>query len=114
MKKTLTALFVLFFGLSVSADTVYEFNRGADYVFFSENAVKSVKSNAPEIISAQWVMTYMGDGSQLIFSAKNIGDAKVQITTDKGVDEYSISILKSGAKVNPTFLELDFPMGIEP
>ena len=114
MKEFLTALFILFFGLSASADTVYEFNRGADYLFFSENAVKSVKSNNPDIISAQRVMTYMGDGSQLIFSAKNIGDAKVQIETDKGINEYSISIMNSGAKTNSTFLELDFPMGIKP
>lgn len=114
MKKIVTALFIMFFGLSSSAETVYEFNMGADYIFFSENSVKSVMSNNPEIISAQRVMTYMGDDSQLMFSAKKIGDAKVQITTDKGVSEYPISIIKTGAKANSLFMELDFPMGVEP
>lgn len=113
MKKIVTALFIMFFGLSSSADTVYEFNQDADYIFISENPVKSVMSNNPEIISAQRVMTYMGDGSQLLFSAKKIGNAKVKITTDKGIKEYSISIMKSGAKDNPLFMELDFPMGVE-
>ena len=45
MKKIVTALFIMFFGLSSSAETVYEFNMGADYIFFSENSVKSVMSN---------------------------------------------------------------------
>ncbi len=114
MKKFLTALFIMFLGLSTSAAEVFEFNQGTDYIFISENPVKSVMSNNPDIISAQRVMTYLGDDSQLLFTAKKIGDAKVQITTDKGVNEYVISIVKSGAKVNPTFMELDFPMGVQP
>lgn len=114
MKKFLTALFIMFLGLSTSAAEVFEFNQRTDYIFISENPVKSVMSNNPDIISAQRVMTYLGDGSQLLFTAKKIGDAKVQITTDKGVNEYVISIVKSGAKVNPTFMELDFPMGVQP
>jgi len=113
MKKCLTALFIMFFGISTSASEVYEFNQGADYIFISENPVKSVMSNNPDIISAQRIMTYLGDGSQLLFTAKSIGDAKVQITTDKGINEYPISIMKSGAKVNNIFMELDFPSGVE-
>lgn len=113
MKRYLITLFIMLLGLVATADEVYEFNHGADYLFFSENPVKSVKSNNPEIISAQRVMTYSGDGSQLLFSAKKLGTAKVQITTNKGVDEYSINILTKGAKTNSTFLELDFPSEFE-
>lgn len=113
MKNIIAALFIIFLGLSSSADTVYELNQGGDYIFISENPVKSVKSDNPEIISAQRVMTYMGDNSQLLFSAKKHGSAKVQITTDKGVDEYSVLIMQSGAKVNSVFMELDFPTGVK-
>ncbi len=113
MKRYLITLFIMLLGLVATAEEVYEFNQGGDYIFISEKSVKAVKCNNPEMISAQRVMTYMGNESQLIFSPKQLGKAKIQITTDKDVEEYSINILKSGAKTNSVFLELDFPTGLE-
>lgn len=113
MKRYLITLFIMLLGLVATAEEVFELNQGADYVYISEKSVKAVKSNNPDIISAQRVMTFSGDDSQLIFSAKKIGNAKIQITTSDSVDEYSIFIMKSGAKSNSTFMELDFPMGDE-
>lgn len=47
-----------------------ELKQGSDYLYFSDSKIKSIKSNNPEIISAQRISTISDDEQQILFSAK--------------------------------------------
>lgn len=86
-----------------------ELKQGSDYLYFSDSKIKSIKSNNPEIISAQRISTISDDEQQILFSAKKTGKADIQIQTEKGLVSYTIEIKSQGVKSGDTFIELDIP-----
>lgn len=113
MKRILPVLFSLLIGIPAFSEQMYEMKSGAQYMFFSNDSIKSVKSNNPSLISAQRVQTYLGTDNQIVFQTKDIGKADIQIETNKDTKVYSIIIKADNPIVNDTFVELDIPEGIQ-
>lgn len=109
MKKLLFVIALLFYSLSANAGEIYEMQYGCDYLFFLNEKVYSIKSNAPKVITAQRISTYKSDDTQILFSPQDIGDAEIQLNTSKGVKNYSVSIKNYPVKENDTFIKLDVP-----
>lgn len=111
MIKKILLLLTINFSIytSVFADEVYEMKEGCEYLFFSDKKIESIKSNNPNIISAQKVATFQSDSNQIIFSAKKAGLADIQIKTAEDVITYPIEIKKNNVKNNKIFMEIDFP-----
>lgn len=86
-----------------------ELLSGSEYLYFANARIQSIKSNNPEIISAQRVASIDADTQQILFTAKKEGLAKVQIDTDKGLLSYTIEIKKDAAQANNNFIKLDVP-----
>ena len=113
MKKLFLTFVIFFSGLSVFSAENIEMQKGTEYLYFSDCRIQSIKSNNPNIIAAQRIMTYNGEGNQVLFFAKKSGLANVRIVTDNATHDYSVTIKSNNVKKNDVFLELDIPGIVE-
>lgn len=110
MKKALlTIIATLFFIAPSFAVENIEMLVNSEYLYFANARIQSIKSNNPEIISAQRVASINPDEQQILFTTKKTGIAKVQIDTDKGLLNYFIEIKTDKVQTNDKFIKLDEP-----
>ncbi len=112
MKKFVFLLSLAAFLLISTAGFAFqniEFQCGLNYLYFSDSKIKSIKSNNPDIISAQRISTISDNEQQVIFTAKKTGKADVKILTEKGEEYYSVEIKNEKVKQVGSFLQLDAP-----
>ncbi|MBQ2644655.1 hypothetical protein IJG14_03675 [bacterium] len=109
MKKMLLFIISIIFINPIFAQSNIELINGCEYVYFSKSKVIGIKSNNPNIISAQKVSTYTGDSNQIIFYTKKTGSGDIQIITENGIEQYHIEIKNSSKQINKDFIKIDVP-----
>lgn len=108
MKKFLLALFLI--TSPCFAVENIKLKPDTDYLYFSENIIKNVKTSNRQIIKCNPVITYSGDTSQVLFSSFKEGNAKIEIETEKGTLSFDVEVSAKFNEENETFVEVDIPV----
>ena len=108
MKKFLLTLFLI--TSPCFAVENIKLKPDTDYLYFSENIIKTVKTSNPQIIKCDPITTYSGETSQILFSSLKEGNANIKIETEKGTLSFDVEVSAKSSEENEHFMEIDMPV----